>query len=164
MWRGWWGGTKNRKVFWSCPKVYTQTGTCSCLPKTFYFFYFFFTFLGTCVRENKFCFQGQLHGAYLQIKSQLCEHFFQSQESPIPGRLAFYVSALIFRKGLCIRLKHNLLYVLPVIKMFHLRLHKWLIPLCSMASVSGKKILWNSMATVPTCWRFQLKDKIYFGV
>lgn len=106
-----------------------------------FFFFFFFTFLRTCVRKNKFCFQGKLHGSYLQIKSQLCEHFYQSQESPIPGRLAFYVSALIFRKGLCISLKHNLLYVLPVIKMFHLRLHKWLIPLCSMASVSGKKIL-----------------------
>lgn len=53
-------------------------------------FFFFFSFLRNYVRENKFCFQGQLHGAYLQIKSQLCEHFYQSQESQIPGRLAFY--------------------------------------------------------------------------
>ena len=33
----------------------------------------------------------------------------------------------------------QLVYVLPVIKMFHLRLHKWLILLCSVASVSEKK-------------------------
>lgn len=69
--------------------------------------FFFFSFLRTCVRENKFCFQGQLHGACLQINSQLCEHFYRSQESQIPGRFAFYVSALIFQKGLCIRLKLN---------------------------------------------------------
>lgn len=71
------------------------------------FWVFFFSFLRTCVRENKFCFQGQLHGACLQMKSQLCEHFFQSQESRIPGRFVFCVSALIFQKSLCIRLKLN---------------------------------------------------------
>lgn len=70
-------------------------------------FFFFFPFLRTSVRENKFCFKGQLHGAYLQIKSQLCEHFYQSQESQIPSRLVFYVSALIFRKGSRIRFKLN---------------------------------------------------------
>lgn len=30
---------------------------------------FFFSFLRTGVSENKFCFQGQLHETYLQIKS-----------------------------------------------------------------------------------------------
>lgn len=159
MWRGWRRGTKNRKVFWSSPKcIYKPAPAAACrrlppphsLPPTLTPHPPFWEF---CVRENKFYFQGQPHGAYWQIKGQLCEHFYQSQEPLIPGRWAFYVSALVFPRGLCTGLK--LVYV---IKMFHLRLHKWLIPLCSMASVSGKKIVWNSMATVLTCWRLQLKD------
>lgn len=124
-------GNKKQEGILIFPKVYTQTGTCSCLPEPFFFF-----FLELVLGKINSASRDNFYRAYLQIKSQLHEHFYQSQESQIPGRFAFYVSALIFLKDLCTRLR--LVYV---IKMFHLRLRKWLIPLCSMASVSGKKMV-----------------------
>lgn len=102
------------------------------------------------------CSQGPLHRTSLQMKSQLYENFFWIQEPQIPSRgvvCGVVCICLDASKGL----KFNSFLELPVMKMFRLRPHKWPLLPDGTVSVSGNKNLWNSMATVPTCWGFSWK-------
>lgn len=105
--------------------MYIQIGTCS--QRLFFFL------LRTCVRENKFCFHRQLHEPIYKLRASFGNISIRAKNPK------FLVDQCFLSKGLMPSAPTQLVRVLPVIKMSHLRLHKWLLLLCSMASISGKK-------------------------